>query len=211
MNVIEIPMEQLCQATWNANRMNQPMMDRLKESIRRYGFLENLIVRPIPEDLYEVIGGNWRLKALSEMHFQKIPCVVVDLNDAHARLLAQALNRIEGEDDLLLRAELVKKALESVSAEDILSILPETAQSLRDISSLGQADLAQHLQAWEEAQAARLKHMQLQFTSHQVEVVREAVNRILPQVRESSWENPNSRGNAIFLLSKFYLEREPEQ
>ena len=76
------------------------MMERLKESIRRYGVVENLVVRPFGNSTYEVLSGNHRLHVLGNMGHTAAPCVVVDLDDAHARLFAQALNHIRGEDDL---------------------------------------------------------------------------------------------------------------
>lgn len=88
----------------------------------------------------------------------------MDLNDARARLLAQAFNRIQGEDDLGLRAELIRQVLEALPQEDVLSLLPETAESLAALSSLGQEGMADHLQNWQRAQLARLKHLQFQLT-----------------------------------------------
>ncbi len=102
---------------------------------------------------------------------------------------------------------MLKKILSEIPEGQILSLLPETSDSLRSLSTIGQADLAQQLRAWEEAQAARLSHMQLQLTKPQLEVVQEAVSRILPKAKDDSFNNPNTRGNAIFLLCKFYLER----
>ena len=62
------------------------------------------MVRPIGNERYEVLAGNQRLRVLRELDVDSVHCVVVDLDDADARLLAQALNRIHGDDDLELRA-----------------------------------------------------------------------------------------------------------
>ena len=63
----------------------------------------------------------------------------------------------------------------------------------------------------EEAQKAKLSHMQLQFTKQQLDVVQEAVSLIMPIAKGSKKDNPNTRSTAIFLLCKFYLERyQPE-
>ena len=208
MQMINLPLAKLRTAPWNANRMDPRMVQRLRESIRRYGLVENLVVRPIEEDVYEVIGGNWRLKVLSEMNSDAAPCVVVEVDDAHARILAQALNRIEGEDDQGLRAELVKKALESIPQEEILSILPETAESLQALASLGEEDMASYLQNWERAQATRLKHYQFQLMASQVDIVEEALSRIMPRANMNQGESPNVRGTALYLLCKAFLEKE---
>ena len=134
--------------------------------------------------------------------------MVVELDDAPARLLTQALNRVHGEDDLGLRAEVVREVLDKLPQKEVLSLLPETAESLSSLCSLGQEDMAEYLASWQKAQAARLKHLQFQLTSAQTEVVEEVLARLLPGTRESRGDSPNARGTALYLLCLGYLERE---
>ena len=216
MKVTELPLEQLIDAPWNPNQISPAMLLRLKQSIRRYGFVENLVVRKSTDCYYEVLGGNQRLKVLKELGHSSVSCVVVDLDDAQARLLAQALNSIQGEDDLGQRAELMRRVLETASQEDVLALLPETAESLNALVSLGQADIASHLQAWQQAQTARLRHLTVQLTSSQMEVVELALERVLPEVKDAFSEeklngndrSPSPRGQAIYLLCRKFLEYE---
>ena len=207
MNLIEMPIDKLREAIWNPNRMDEVNRGRLIESLARYGLVEPLVVRQREGPSYEVLSGNQRLKAISSMGFKSVPCVVVDLNDAEAMLLAQALNNLRGEDDQVMKGTLLKKVLASIPEDRVLSLLPETTESLRSLVEFNQTDLAQHLQAWEQVQAARLKHMVLQLTGKQLEMVEEAINRMMPNVKEDNGGSPNNRGTAIFLLCKFYLER----
>ena len=201
----------LTAATWNANIMDDAMRSKLKESIIRFGPVGNLVVRLLPDGLYEVLSGNQRLGVLAELGYTHVSCVVVDVNDAEARLLSQALNHIQGDDDLGLRAELLRDVLRELPQDQVLSILPESADSLNALTSLGQQDMAEHLAAWQKAQEARLRHLQVQLTDSQLEVVEEALIRVLPKAREQQGDSPNTRGTAIYLLCKFYLERETEQ
>ncbi len=85
------------------------------------------------------------LAVLKELGVDPAPCVVVEADDANARLLAQALNRIQGHDDLGLQAELVREVLQSLPPEEVLSLLPDTAQSLQALSALGQQTMADYL------------------------------------------------------------------
>ena len=134
------------------------------------------------------------------------PCVVVERDDVHARLLAQALNRVQGEDELGLKAKLIREVLGSFTKEEILSLLPETTESLNALSSLGQQDMADYLQNWQRAQQARLKHLQFQLTTAQLEVIQEALSQLPPQAKQSQGECPNARGTALYLLCKNHLE-----
>jgi ParB family transcriptional regulator, chromosome partitioning protein len=186
--------------------MEEVMLQKLRESLTRYGLVQNLVVRPLGEDYYEVLSGNQRLQVLRELQVNLIPCVVVDLDDAHARLLSQTMNRIQGEDDLGLRAEMLKEILDQVPGAEVVKLLPETAESLNALASLGQQDMASYLQNWQQSQAARLKHLTFQSTPAQLEVIEETLARVLPQARDANTGNPNPRGNALYLLCKSYLE-----
>ena len=107
-----------------------------------------------------------------------------------------------------MRAQLIRDVLESRSQDEVLALLPETAESLESLVSLGQEDMATYLEAWEQAQAARLKHLQFQLLPHQLEMVEEALAGLLPEAREVRGQNPNDRGVALFLLCKRFLEME---
>ena len=210
MNVAHLDIDQLTEAPWNPNHMDQAMMDRLRESISRYGVVAPLVVRPMSGS-YEVLSGNQRLKVLQGMGFRHVTCVVVDVNDAEARLLAQAMNDLHGDDDLGVKGDLLKVVLETVPESRVLSLLPETAGSLRALATLSKTDMAEHLMAWQKAQAARLRHLLLHLTEEQMETVEEAISLIMPQVMALVSDNPNRRGTAVYLLCRFYLHRrQPE-
>ena len=175
MKVIDLPIKQIDEAAWNPNQMDATMRSRLRRSIERFGLVLPLVVRPTEDGNYETIGGAQRLTVLRELGIGPVTCVVVNADDANARLLAQALNRIQGQDDLGLQAELVREVLQSLPQEAVLQLLPETAQSLQALSALGQDTMANYLKNWQQVQSARLKHLQFQLTPAQLETVEEAV------------------------------------
>ncbi len=96
MEIVDLPLDQMREAPWNPNRMDPAMLARLKESLSRYGLVHPLVGRPLGDGTCEVVSGNQRLQVLRDMGLTTAPCVVVELNDVHARLLAQALNRLQG-------------------------------------------------------------------------------------------------------------------
>ena len=208
MNVLELPIKAVTSAGWNPNQMDDFMADKLRGSIQRFGWVVPLVVRELATGRYETIGGAQRLGIAQDMGFDQVPCVVVDADDLEARLLGQCLNRIAGDDDLGLKAELIQELLCSLPQEEITKLLPETAGSLNALASPGQVDMASHLIAWQEAQQARLKHMQFQLTSAQLEVVDEALAKVMLEARSAAGDNPNVRGTALYLLCKRILELE---
>ena len=207
MKVIELPIGHLQEASWNPNVMDDAMLGRLRQSIDRFGLVQNLVVRRNDDRDYEVLSGNQRLQVLRQMGITLVPCVIVDLDDSQARLLAQALNRVQGEDDLGLKAEMVREVLESIPQSEVLAILPESAASLEALSSLGETSLAEHLDVWQRAQAARLHHMIFQLSADQVEVVEQALEEVIAGGADDEAVQ-NRRGKALFRLCRSYLERD---
>jgi ParB family chromosome partitioning protein len=209
VEVTDLPLDQIQEAPWNANQMDQAMRLRLRRSIQRFQLVVPLVVRPIRGpigDLYETVGGAQRLQVLRELGFASAPCVVAEADDAEARLLSQALNRVQGEDDPGLRAELLRELLKRLPQEEVLKLLPETASGLQALASLGQQDIAGYLQSWRQSQSARLKHLTFQFSPPQLEVIEKALAQVMPQAKDAATDNPNPRGNALYLLCKGYLE-----
>jgi len=120
--VRQIPLAQLRPAEWNANVVPPATLKKIRASIEDFGVVENLVVRPHPSEdgCFEVVSGNHRLALYQEMGFDKAPCVVVELDDARARILAQTLNRTRGEDDPEKKARLLEQALETLTVEEAL-------------------------------------------------------------------------------------------
>ncbi len=211
MKVRMIPIGRLVEAPFNSNRMDLDMESHLRLSVERFGMIQNLVVRASDDGKFEVLSGNQRLRILREGGILQVPCMVVAAGDAEARLLMQALNRIQGADDLGLKAELIQQVLASVSAEEVLSVLPESADSLTALESLGDMDLGTHLEIWDRAQAAKLRRMNFQLSADQVSVVEDAIESVLTRTSEASESsNPNAQGNALYRLCRAYLESKGE-
>jgi ParB family chromosome partitioning protein len=207
MQVINLPTSALSSPEWNANEMDPAMSARLYRSIEHFGLVIPLVVRNIGNGIYQTIGGAQRLRVLKETGPDLVPCVVVQADDIEARLLSQSLNRIAGSDNLGLRAQLLREVLQRVPQGEVLALLPESQETLKTLSALGQADLAQYLQGWQQTQGSRLKHMTIQLSPPQAEVVEAAFSRVMAQAKELQSDNPNPRGNALYLLCKSFLEQ----
>ena len=155
-------------------------------------------------------SGNQRLRVLREQGIATVPCVEVQADDTQARLLTQAMNAIHGDDDLNRKAALVKEILAAMPAEEVAGILPETADALRGLASIGQtspAALGDQLAAWSDAQQARaavkLHVTSFPFSDLQKEIVEEAVVRALPRV--TGTEAPNRRALALVAVCTDWL------
>jgi len=207
MGVIELPIEVLKEAAWNVNQVDGAMMQRLRTSIEKYGLVQNLVVRQVTGG-YEVLSGNHRLRLLKELDIKKAPCVIVDVDDAHARLLAQALNHIHGDDDLGLRAELIREVMQVIPEDEVLSILPDTLSGLKGMASLGQETMAGYLQNWEKARAVRLRNLIFKLTEEQLQTVETAIQQILPEAKRQQGISPNARSTGLYLICRYFIDKE---
>jgi site-specific DNA-methyltransferase (adenine-specific) len=142
MDVQLIPLARLRAAPWNANRVSGATLAKIRRSIEEFGVVENLVARPHPAeaDLLEVISGNHRLEILRELGHTNAPVVVVELDDALARILAQTLNRTRGKDDPLAYRRLLEELLMSATPADAAQFLPEAPAKLEQLLLAARAD-----------------------------------------------------------------------
>ena len=70
-------------------------MHLLKESIEKYGILNPLIVRPIPDGVYEIISGHRRKYAAEKLGYRKVPVIirVMDEDDSIINMVDSNLHR----------------------------------------------------------------------------------------------------------------------
>ncbi len=80
-----------------------PDLNRLTDSIRRYGIIEPLTVRQVSNSLphgkkkdsspvYELISGERRLRAAKIAGISEVPCIVMSLDDRNAAEITAAAN-----------------------------------------------------------------------------------------------------------------------
>lgn len=98
----------------------------LAESIKQYGILEPLLVRPLPDGNYELVAGERRLRAAKLAELTEVPIVVRELDDKQAAQVAlienlqrEDLNPVEETEGIL---QLLALELEKAESE-VLSLL----------------------------------------------------------------------------------------
>ena len=151
-DVRPLPLSAIRPAPWNANKVSKRMLDKVRRSLRLFGSVENMVVRPAwcvgaadtdeleakrPDptgfetgDVYECLSGNHRLGLYGEHGVGTANCSVVELPDPQAKLLAQALNRLGGNDDPDKLKELLVDVLKTEHPADVASLLPHTENDL---------------------------------------------------------------------------------
>lgn len=85
----------------NAKKHDKKQVDNVAESIKQFGFVQPVVV----DKNNNIIIGHCRLEAAKKLHFDEVPCVMVDdLTDEQVkklRLLDNKLNESEWDIDLI--------------------------------------------------------------------------------------------------------------
>jgi len=95
----------------NPRKMDKATLEKLKKSIKEFGYVQPLIVNKTNE----CIGGNQRLRALKELGVEEVDVIVVDLPKSKEKALNLALNKIVGEFD----EDLLKSFIEDIDSIDL--------------------------------------------------------------------------------------------
>jgi ParB family chromosome partitioning protein len=83
-------------------------LEQLVQSVKQHGILEPLLVRPLPDNQYELVAGERRYRAAVKLELAEVPVVVRELNETEALQLAlvenlqrEDLNPIEETEGIL--------------------------------------------------------------------------------------------------------------
>ena len=94
--IIEIEMERLRDFRNHPFQIKEDQeMKDLMDSIRLYGILTPLIVRPLPDGVYEIVSGHRRKYAAKMLGYRKVPVIIRVLTDDEAviRMVDSNLHR----------------------------------------------------------------------------------------------------------------------
>ena len=133
-----VPLDDLIPHPLNANVMPDDLREKLRAHIKRTGRYPFLVVRPHPEQpgKYQVLDGHHRVAVLRDLGHPEARCDVWDVDDREAKLLLATLNRLEGQDVPMRRAQLLHELLGEMSMDDLAGLLPETDRQLEDLHAL---------------------------------------------------------------------------
>jgi len=86
-------------AGYNPRKIKKSELDKLKNSIKEFGFVEPVVVNSNKERKNILIGGHQRILAAKMLGIKGVPVVFVDLDEDKEKALNIALNKIMGEWD----------------------------------------------------------------------------------------------------------------
>jgi ParB-like chromosome segregation protein Spo0J len=202
-----IPIEKLRAHPLNANVLSDDLREKLAAHIRSSGRYPHLIVRRHPQEsgAYQVLDGHHRLLVLLDLGHTEARCDVWDVNDREAKLLLATLNRLEGQDLPIRRAQLLHELLGEMNLSDLAGLLPETEKQLEELHSLLEFpadDIAALLDAEaEEAEKVLPRVMAFVVTPDQEKAIEQAV-----ELASDGTAGRDRKARGLTNLARHYLE-----
>lgn len=133
MEIKELSLKELKPAAYNPRKKlkkGDKEYEKIKQSLLKFGYVDPIIVN---EDL-TVIGGHQRLTVLKDLDYETAKCVIVDLPKEDEKALNIALNKITGQWDEALLADLLLDLQESDFNLDLTGFeLPEIDDILSNV------------------------------------------------------------------------------
>ena len=133
-----IPLDDLHPHPLNANTMSDDLREKLKAHIKRTGRYPFVVARLHPDEpgQFQILDGHHRVEILRELGHTEARCDVWNIDDREAKLLLATLNRLEGQDLPIRRAQLIHELLGEMSVADLGGLLPETDKQIEELHSL---------------------------------------------------------------------------
>ena len=112
MDLRKIKIADLVPASYNPRKALKPgdkEYEKIKRSIEEFGYCEPVIVN---SDM-TIIGGHQRVTVLKDLGYSEIDCIVIDIDKTKERALNIALNKINGDWNKELLADLIAELQDS--------------------------------------------------------------------------------------------------
>jgi ParB-like chromosome segregation protein Spo0J len=200
----EIPLELLMEHPDNSNFMNAETAQKLRRHIEQTGRYEPLTVRPHPseEGKFQVVNGHNRLRVLHALKYEKVNCVVWNLDDQQTRLYLATLNRLSGKDVPERRATLLDNLFQTFDIDELTLLLPDDKKQIEQLEQLSHPELDE-LPGQRTIKEELKVPVMLSFILDETEV--KELNLAIDLVLNKEKGNL-SRSQALVRLARFYLE-----
>jgi ParB-like chromosome segregation protein Spo0J len=207
-----VPLDDLVAHPLNSNVMSLDLQEKLRVNIQRTGRYPFLVVRPHPDQTgkFQVLDGHHRVAILRELGHREARVDVWEVDDREAKLLLATLNRLQGQDQPLRRAELIHELLGEMSVDDLAGLLPETDKQLEELHALLEfpADEIAHFLDEQAAEAEKVLPRVLTFvvTPEQEEIIERAV-----EAASDGTPGRDRKARGLANLARQFLEDPHEQ
>lgn len=124
------------------NEIDLESVSGLAESIASQGIIEPIIVRRIGNDIYEIVAGERRWKAAQKVGLKEIPCIIKEISDDDAMVIA-LLENVQREDlNVIEEAQALQLLINklSITHEELAKKIGKSRSSITNLIRLNELD-----------------------------------------------------------------------
>lgn len=122
----------LHKALWNYKTDDPALLEKLKTNIAANGFIQNILVRKLNEEYFEVLNGNHRLEAIWHLGITQVTAYNFGtITQAQAERIAIETNETTFKPDHLKLAGLLRDIQQTKPIEDLEASMPFDIEQLR--------------------------------------------------------------------------------
>lgn len=202
-----VPLDDLVPHPLNSNVMSEELREKLKAHIKRTGRTPFIVVRAHPDDpaKFQILDGHHRVAILRELGHTEARCDVWDVTDREAKLLLATLNRLEGQDQPIRRAQLIHELLGEMSLDDLAGLLPETDRQLEELHALLEFP-ADEIAALLEAEAEQEERVLPRVMSFVVTPEQESLIEQAVEAASDGTPGRDRKARGLTNLARHYME-----
>ena len=203
--LITVSLDHLLPHPLNPNIMSDDFLHKLATNIQQGQDYPPLVVRPHPDrpGHYQLLDGHQRHTALQRLGHTNARCYLWPCTDPQALTLIATLNRLQGQDQPLMRAQLLNELAQMLPQEDLSSLLPETEGEIQSALKLVQLDTDALLEQLQQAQPpldGQVRLISFVVPAQDEPAILQAIDHIAAQLTCQ-----NRRGRALATLAHHYL------
>ena len=115
LQTVYVSIDKLTKADYNPRKWDEKALSDLKESIKRFGLVDPIILNGAENRKNVIIGGHMRLEAAKELGIKEVPAVYINLPDIEKeKELNLRLNKNQGEFDFDMLANFAEEFLADI-------------------------------------------------------------------------------------------------
>lgn len=196
--VIEYKKDEIKPASYNPRSITDTELEGLKESIKKFGLVENLIVNKKTGTL---LSGHQRYKAACILGYETFPVVEVDLSLSEEKALNVVLNsqHISGQYD----EEILKDLLKEIKID-----LPEYESLRLDLYEIDTLDTSEvTLPDLGDGSDPDMQQVTFTLSNEQKDLLDQAMDKARLELDCVDQINQNKNGNIISAVARYYIGR----
>lgn len=140
-----VEVDKLRRAEWNYKQESEFLTEKLQANLERNGQMENILVRELDDETYEVVNGNHRYDALQRLGVSKIVAYNLGkISKQEAMRIAVETNETKFHSDQIKLGEIVAEIAQEFQIDDLKNTLPFSAQEIENFINIQEFDWADY-------------------------------------------------------------------